>query len=73
VAPEGTPVWIRSLVPGTVESKPYNVYEVAKPVKVLSGKSAPWFGQGGGGKQYKFRTSIGDAIDVEGYLRRLPE
>ncbi|BCG79516.1 TNT domain-containing protein [Mesorhizobium sp. 113-3-3] len=72
-APEGTPVWMRSLVPGTVESKPYNVYEVARPVKVLSGKSTPWFGQGGGGKQYKFQTSIGDAIDVWKNLRRLTE
>ncbi len=73
VAPEGTPVWMRSLVPGTVESKPYNVYEVAKPVKVLSGKSTPWFHQGGGGKQYKFHTSIGDAVDVWKDLKRLTE
>ncbi|WP_137934360.1 TNT domain-containing protein [Mesorhizobium comanense] len=72
-APEGTPVWMRSLVPGTLETKPYNVYEVTKPVKVLSGKSTPWFGQGGGGTQYKFRTSIGDAVDLWKDLRRLTE
>jgi len=38
----GTPYDCRSLAPGT-ETKPYNVYEVVKPVEALSGKIAPWF------------------------------
>lgn len=68
-APEGTPVWMRSLVPGTVETKPYQVYEVQKPVLVLSGKAAPWVGQGGGGTQYKFFGSMAGEIEINNIRR----
>jgi hypothetical protein len=59
---------MRSLAPGTT-SKPYNVYEVAKPIKVQSGKTAPWFGQLGGGTQYELPMSVKDAI-AKGYLQK---
>ncbi|WP_181175821.1 TNT domain-containing protein [Mesorhizobium sp. B2-3-4] len=68
VAPAGTPVWMRSLVPGTVESKPYNLYEVMKPLPALKGTAAPWFNQGGGGPQYMFYISVEDLIRL-GYLK----
>lgn len=34
------------------------VDEIVKSVKVQGGEIAPWFGQPGGGKQYKFSKSI---------------
>lgn len=51
VSPEGIPYPSRALAPGT-ENKPYNVYEVIKPIEVQAGKIAPWFGEPGGGIQY---------------------
>jgi hypothetical protein len=69
VSPEGTPVEARSLAPGTT-SKPYNVYEVDKPITVDSGTAAPWFGQPGGGTQYELPMSVGDAVD-QGYLKKV--
>lgn len=56
-SPVGTPIEMRALPPGSLE-KPYSVYEVVKPVKVLSGQATPWFGQVGLGTQYKFTQSI---------------
>lgn len=57
VSPQGTPFEMRSL-PADAISKPYHTYVVQKSVKVLSGKVAPWFGQPGGGIQYKFYKPI---------------
>ncbi len=70
VTPEGTPYANRALPPGS-ETKPYNAYEVVKPIEVQSGKIAPWFDQPGGGIQYQFNQSIEELINSE-HLRRLP-
>jgi YD repeat-containing protein len=69
LSPEGTPDWMRSLAPGTT-TKPYNVYEVVKPIEVQSGKAAPWFGQVGQGTQYELPMSVSDAI-AKGHLKRV--
>lgn len=63
VCPEGVPYEMRSLAPGS-ETKPYNVYEVRKPVEVLAGETAPWFDQPGGGVQYMFDKSIRELIEA---------
>jgi hypothetical protein len=69
VSPEGIPYSARSLAPGT-ELKPYNVYEVMKPINALEGKIAPWFDEIGGGIQYKLDHSIKDLLDG-GYIKKL--
>ncbi|MDQ0062456.1 glycohydrolase toxin TNT-related protein [Paenibacillus harenae] len=69
VSPQGTPYNMRSLAPGT-ENKPYNVYEVVKPLDAKGGKIAPWFDQPGGGTQYKLNQSIEQLIKG-GYIRRV--
>ena len=61
-APEGTPYTERALPPGTDSFSP-NVYEVIKPFEVTSGKTAPWFGEKGGGTQYKLDVSIKELLD----------
>ena len=69
VSPEGTPYTQRSLPLGS-DSKPYNIYEVVKPVEVKAGEIAPWFGEDGGGIQYKFSNSIEDLLS-QGVLRKV--
>jgi len=69
VAPEGTPYEMRSLAPGT-ENKPYNVYEVLKPLDAMGGEIISWFDQPGGGLQFKFSKSIQQLLEEE-YLRRV--
>lgn len=61
-SPAGTSAAMRDLPPGALNS-PYNAYQVAEPIEVLSGKAAPWFGQPGLGIQYKFSQSIADLIE----------
>lgn len=63
VCPEGVPYEMRSLAPGS-ENKPYNIYRVLKPIEVMAGEIAPWFGQPGGGTQYMFDRSIFDLIEA---------
>ncbi|TPV44588.1 WXG100 family type VII secretion target [Bacillus dicomae] len=69
VSPEGIPYEQRALAPGT-NKKPYNVYEVVKPVDAMGGKIAPWFGEPGLGVQYEFNKSIKELIEEES-LRRV--
>jgi hypothetical protein len=69
VSPEGIPYPNRSLAPGT-EKKPYNVYEVIKPIEVQAGKIAPWFGEPGGGIQYELSESIKKLREDE-FIRRV--
>lgn len=69
VSPEGIPYNARSLAPGT-ELKPYNVYEVVKPIDGLEGKIAPWFDEVGGGIQYKLNQSIKELLDG-GYIKKV--
>jgi hypothetical protein len=61
-APQGTPYWMRSLPAWIADTKPYNVYEVIRPIEVQSGKAAPWFGQFGQGTQYEFPLKVVDGI-----------
>jgi predicted ribonuclease toxin of YeeF-YezG toxin-antitoxin module len=68
-APAGTPFSQRSLRPGD-DLKPLNEYEVVKPFNAKTGKTAPWFGESGGGTQYKFDRSIRDLID-QGFIRKV--
>ena len=69
VSPEGIPYPSRALAPGT-ENKPYNVYEVIKPIEVQAGKIAPWFGEPGGGIQYELNLSVKKLIEG-GFIRRV--
>jgi RHS repeat-associated protein len=69
VSPEGTPYEMRSLAPGS-NLKPYNIYDVVKPVEVSSGIVAPWFGEPGMGIQYEFSLSISDLLS-KGILKRV--
>jgi hypothetical protein len=58
VAPKGTPVSERSL-PHGAESGPLSTYEVIVSIDyVWEGKTAPWFGQPGGGTQYLLPKDI---------------
>jgi hypothetical protein len=67
-----TPYGARALPPGSNE-KPYNVYEVKKPIEnVAGGKIAPRFGELGFGTQYKLPMSVGDLVE-SGHLRRCGE
>lgn len=59
---EGTSYRARSLKPGT-DGKPYNVYEVTKPITVDAGEVAPWFGYEGGGMQYELPDRVINLID----------
>ncbi len=68
-SPEGTPYRMRALAPGT-EAKTYSVFEVVKPIRVKSGKIAPWFDEIGGGVQYLLPDSIEDLIS-ENKIRRI--
>ncbi len=58
VAPDGTPFPQRSLPPGS-EKAPYKRYEVLQDIEnVQEGTAAPWFGQPGGGTQYRLPDTI---------------
>ncbi len=66
----GTPFEERSLVPEWV-NRPYHVYRVQRPIRVLAGVAIPWFNQPGGGAAYLLPASIedlladGDLIELE--------
>jgi hypothetical protein len=68
-SPEGTPYEMRSVAPGTGQ-KPYSVFEVQSPLEVQSSEVAPWFGQPGGGIQYKLPESVDDLLEA-GIIRRV--
>lgn len=69
MSPEGTPYEMRSVAPGTGQ-KPYSVFEVQSPLEVQSSEVAPWFGQPGGGIQYKLPESVDDLLEA-GIIRRV--
>ncbi|KAK4463959.1 hypothetical protein QBC42DRAFT_264350 [Cladorrhinum samala] len=78
VAPAGAPYMQRSLPPSNLNTPEgadskykynYRVYSVSKPLLVLSGPIAPWFGQPGAGVQYQLYKSVKTLID-EGFLKR---
>jgi Tuberculosis necrotizing toxin len=62
VSPRGTPYIQRSLAPGT-QYKPYNVYNVLKPIDVQVGPIAPAFGMPGLGTQFKLPSTVQSLID----------
>jgi len=70
-APEGTPYSKRALSPGS-NNKPYEKYEVIKPIEVDSGKSKAWFGEQGGGTQYELPKKIKELIE-DGSIRVIEE
>lgn len=63
LSPAGTSYSARALKPGTMADD-YYVYEVLRPLPVKAGEVRPWFGESGGGTQYRL-----DAIDG---VRRSP-
>ena len=67
-SPEGTPFTLRGLPPESA-SKPYNVYEVMKPLDVNAGTAAPAFG-GGFGPQYELSDPV-KVLLKSGHLRRV--
>ena len=68
-SPVGTSKKARSLPPGA--PRPLVTFEVLKPLEVEAGTIAPWYGEPGGGVQYRTRSTVRQLVD-EGYLRRLP-
>lgn len=70
VSPAGTPYPARALPPGT-DKKPYNIYEVVKPIEnVQAGKVAPWFGEFGCGTQYELPSPVAD-LRESGHLKKV--
>jgi RHS repeat-associated protein len=67
VSPEGVPYVQRSLAPGT-QYKPYNIYEVMKPIDVKAGEIAPAFGMPGKGMQYELPASVKSLVE-SGHLK----
>ncbi|HEU5473930.1 MAG TPA: TNT domain-containing protein [Actinophytocola sp.] len=57
----GTPFGERSLVPDWIE-RPFHTYRVARPMRVLTGISIPWFDQIGGGTAYLLPEAIKDLV-----------
>jgi hypothetical protein len=68
-SPVGTSIEQRALPPGS-GLKPLTTYEVIKPIDVLEGKVAPWFGEPGGGIQYKFNVPVQRLIR-EGFIKEI--
>ena len=69
-SPVGTPPEMRSLPPG-VENEQITTWKVVKPLTVDAGKSAPWFGQIGGGPQYYFGGSALSDLQEAGYIEQI--
>jgi len=69
----------RALPPSNLDTNPsapdypynYHVYEVKKPLTVVGGPIAPWFGQPGLGAQF-YTGDVGNilALIEQGYLER---
>ena len=72
-SPNGASFGSRAL-PESSLSKPYNTYEVVKPIpNVQEGQATPWFGQPGKGVQYQFPQKGGiDELLNGGYLKKIP-
>ena len=58
-------------LPRTTKREEYTIFDVKKDIQdVLSGVAAAWFGEPGGGVQYKLSTRI-DILVREGYLEEV--
>lgn len=66
----GTPFKLRSLVPEWID-RPYHVYQVTRPLEVLSGTAIPWFDQPGGGSAFLLPDAV-DELLATGELVELP-
>ena len=69
IAPAGTPTQMLSL-PYDKIGQPTTILQVQRSVEVLAGRVAPWFGQIGGGIQYKLRVPL-DQLLSEGIIKIL--
>ena len=67
VAPAGTPPEMLSLPYEKIGLIPTDV-EVLRPIQVLGGEVAPWFGQVGGGTQYLLDSPVLQLVN-EGVLK----
>ncbi len=67
LAPEGMPIPMRALPPGTAH-RPYSILEVTKPLQVKAGEIAPAYGQPGLGTQFVTDQAVRDLIGG-GYLK----
>ena len=70
-SPEGTPFDQRSLPPKSSDGT-YKRYIVTKPLPAQSGSTAPWFGQSGGGMQFKTQMTVEDLVRG-GYIKEAIE
>ncbi len=62
VSPQGTPFGQRAL-PSTTDKNDFHLYVVLRDIEgVEKGKIAPWFGQAGGGIQYKLPERISQLL-----------
>ena len=61
-SPPGTPFEQRAL-PIYEADQYHTIYRVKEPFEVQSGKAAPWFGEAGGGIQYKSELSPSQMLD----------
>ncbi len=71
VSPAGTPISARAVRPGT-EKLPFTTFRVAKPIEVLSGGVAPWFGENGLGTQHELPVSVNTLLK-RGFLDLVPK
>ena len=71
LSPAGTPYEQRSLPPDT-DRDDYTVYEFIKALPVVSGQTAAWFGQPGGGVQH-YTAGIGNVayLRAQEYLKEV--
>ena len=67
VSPDGTTIEERALAKDARIQNELHRFELAKDVECIKGAIAPWFGQAGGGIQYKFSKTI-DQLIKEGVL-----
>ncbi len=68
-SPAGTDYSARALPPGT-EKGFYKTYEVLKPIPSEAGKATPWFGETGGGLQFKTDMNIEQLINGD-FIREI--
>lgn len=68
VSPIGVPISARSLKPGTTNN-PYSVFLVRNPIEVEAGEAAAWFGENGGGMQYRLPRAIEDLLKDESLIK----
>lgn len=68
-SPRGTPFGARAL-PADARSNKLTTYLIVKPLPVRAGVAAAWFGQPGGGMQFKSYMSADDLVK-NGYIKEV--